>query len=100
MSYRQRRRTRSWSGSCAPDGRVGALCLIDAAVGTRIDVVTADGSHVSYEIAERRSYAKDQGLPRTLFRAGGAPRLVLITYGGTFDRNTQHYTDNVVILAT
>ena len=75
------------------------LGLIDAPIGTRIDVRTSDGSHVTYEITERRSYAKDQGLPRDLFRTDGAPRIALITCGGTFDRTTQQYTDNVVILA-
>ncbi|GAA4696299.1 Sortase family protein [Promicromonospora umidemergens] len=60
----------------------GAMArLIDAPIGTRIDVVTADGAHVSYQITERRSYAKDEGLPRDLFRSDGAPRLVLITCG-------------------
>jgi hypothetical protein len=38
-------------------------------------------------------------LPVELFRRDQAPVLVLITCGGTFDRTTRHYADNVVVTA-
>ncbi|MCW2756635.1 MAG: hypothetical protein JWO46_381, partial [Nocardioidaceae bacterium] len=35
-----------------------------------------------------------------VYRGDGRPSLRLITCGGTFDRHSGHYLDNVVVLAT
>lgn len=75
------------------------LRLVDAPMGTAVDVTTTAGASVTYRVVERRSYPKADGLPRDLFAADGAPRLVLITCGGAFDRASRHYVDNIVIVA-
>jgi hypothetical protein len=75
------------------------LRVVDAPLGTVVDVTTTAGATVSYRVVERRSYRKSEGLPRDLFAADGPPRLVLITCGGPFDRAVRHYRDNIVIVA-
>ena len=45
-----------------------------------------------------RSYRKD-ALPTSLYSRRGAPRLVIVTCGGPFDRRTGRYRDNVVLTA-
>lgn len=49
--------------------------------------------------ADQRVYRKTDGLPADLFATAGAPRLVLITCGGTFDRAAASYLDNIVVFA-
>ncbi|WP_186813480.1 class F sortase [Cellulomonas xylanilytica] len=73
--------------------------LIRAPMQTAITVQDAAGGLTRYALSERRSLPKSE-LPADLFTLGGAPRLVLITCGGTFDRATGHYSDNVVMIAT
>lgn len=74
--------------------------LLRAPLGTVLDVVTADGTTVRYAVTERRTYAKDAGLPAELFRADGPARLVVITCSGAFDTTTGRYADNAVVIAT
>lgn len=74
--------------------------LVEAPLGTEVRVGTADGDVATYAVAERRSYAKADGLPREVYRADGPHRLVLVTCGGVFDARTGHYSDNVVVVAT
>lgn len=73
--------------------------LLTAAVGTSVEVTAADGAVLRYTLAERRTYGKDDGLPRDLFRVDGPPRLVLITCAGRFDAATGHYAQNAVLVA-
>ena len=61
-------------------------------------VVDAGGRPRPYTVAARRVYPKN-ALPAEVFAATGAPRLVLITCGGPFDRARRHYRDNVVVYA-
>ncbi len=106
-----------WSAGAVPGAAAGAtvvaahvdaadagtgpmLRLVEAPVGTVVDVTTTDGTTVTYRVVERRSYPKADGLPRDLFASDGPPRLVLITCGGVFDRAAHHYRDNVVLVAT
>jgi hypothetical protein len=74
--------------------------LLRAPLGTVVEVVTTDGSTVRYTLTERRSHAKDAGLPAELFRADGPPRLVVVTCGGAFDVAAARYADNVVLVAS
>lgn len=74
--------------------------LLRAPLGTVVEVGTTDGSTLRYALTERRSHAKDAGLPAELFRADGPPRLVVITCGGAFDVAAGRYADNVVIVAS
>lgn len=73
--------------------------LLTAPVGTSVEVTAADGAVLRYTLAERRTYGKDDGLPRELFRVDGPPRLVLITCAGRFDAATGHYAQNAVLVA-
>ena len=74
--------------------------LLRAPLGTVVEVGTTDGSTLHYALTERRSHAKDAGLPAELFRADGPPRLVVITCGGAFDAAAGRYADNVVLIAS
>ncbi|MBN9098543.1 MULTISPECIES: class F sortase [unclassified Pseudonocardia] len=77
----------------------GALFHLAALVpGDVVAVVTAQGAVVAYAVQEVHRF------PKTAFRAdlltpGGAPRLVVVTCGGVFDRATRNYEDNVVVVA-
>jgi hypothetical protein len=62
-------------------------------------VTTAHGDSFSYRVTARNSYNKN-GLPPALFATDGPARLVLITCGGSFDRSTLSYQDNVVVCAS
>lgn len=67
--------------------------------GELIHVGLSQGSTLQYRIVAVRAYPK-ASLPPTLFTGPvGAPRLALITCGGTFDRATGHYQSNVVVWA-
>jgi hypothetical protein len=84
------------------DSRVDGLGALSALrwveVGEPVLLYGADGREVRYRVVARRQYLK-AALPRELFAVGGPPRLVLITCGGTFDRATRSYSDNVVVHA-
>lgn len=74
----------------------GALYHLESVpIGARATVETTKGT-VTYQVVGRRVYAK-QALPRSVFDTRGAPRLVLITCGGPFDKTTRHYADNIVV---
>jgi hypothetical protein len=63
--------------------------------GAAVSVRSSDGSSRPFVIVAVRSYPK-AGLPARLFARAGPPVLALVTCGGTFDRSTRHYADNVV----
>jgi hypothetical protein len=65
--------------------------------GDRVVLGTASGD-LPYAVAAVRHYPK-VALPAEVFGVDGTPRLVLVTCGGTFDRRTRHYSDNVVVYA-
>lgn len=95
------------SGSVVIDGHVDSAAfgvgaffrLKDARPGDDVVVTNAAGVTTRYSVVARRTYDKTR-LPVTeLFAADVEPRLVLLTCGGTFDRTTRHYADNVVVYA-
>ena len=51
---------------------------------------------MDYTVAAVRAYAKAD-LPAEVFDRAGAPRLVLISCGGPFDRARRSYRDNIVV---
>lgn len=79
----------------AEAGRGALFRLETLTPGARIEVRAA-GRTRAYEVVARRSYVKRK-LPAGLFRTDTAPRLVLITCGGSFDDGT--YSHNVVVYA-
>jgi Sortase domain len=96
------------TGTVVVDGHVdsaaagpGALFrLTDLHASDRIAITTPDGQQQDDRVIGRRVYAKANGLAADLFSSTGAPRLVLITCGGPFDRTTLSYLDNIVVFAS
>ncbi|MGW7264504.1 class F sortase [Streptomyces sp. NPDC054842] len=79
---------------------LGAFAAIhDLPLGAKVRVIAADGHSYAYVVAARRTYPQ-RNLPRDLFTRRGAPRLALLTCGGTFERETGGYDSNLVVYAT
>lgn len=104
-----------WTGSALPGSSTGATVIdghVDTAqqgrgalfglstlnAGDPVSLSSATTT-VTYRVYARRTYPKGHALPPDLFSDQGPPHLVLITCGGPFERSTQHYRDNVVVLA-
>lgn len=110
------RTTGWWTDSARPGAATGSVVLdghVDSATrglgafftlgqarpGDRVVVVNARRVPVAYRVVARRAYRKT-ALPTTeIFAQTTAPRLVLITCGGSFDHRTGNYLDNIVIYA-
>ena len=73
--------------------------LRDLQRGAEIRVTDDQRRTVVYRVDEVR-HVKKAALPTDgLFDRSGSPRLVLITCGGTFDRVTRTYSDNIIVTA-
>ncbi len=68
--------------------------------GDRILISRADGSTAPFTVQKVLTVAKRAFPTSLVYRGDGRPSLRLITCGGTFDRKTGHYRDNLVVLAT
>ncbi|QCB95434.1 class F sortase [Cellulomonas shaoxiangyii] len=73
--------------------------LRDVGAGTAVVVTTADGATYEYRVRDVVRVPKDTAPVGEWFDRAGAPRLVLVTCGGAFDRDVGHYSDNVVVTA-
>ncbi|MFS0703419.1 class F sortase, partial [Cellulomonas sp. 179-A 9B4 NHS] len=73
--------------------------LRDVAAGAAVVVTTADGTTYEYRVQDVVRVPKDTAPVGEWFDRTGAPRLVLVTCGGAFDRQVGHYADNVVVTA-
>jgi hypothetical protein len=82
-------------------GSPGAFfALRSVRVGAPVVVTMVDGSDVRFVITAVNELAKTE-LPRDeIFSRSGVARLALVTCGGSFDRRTRHYENNVVVYAT
>lgn len=69
-------------------------------VGDTIDVTLADGSTITFTVDGSQRVAKDAFPTADVYGPVPGPVLRLITCGGTFDRGTGHYVDNVVVYAS
>jgi hypothetical protein len=105
-----------WTAGGIPGAPTGTVVLdghVDSAVaglgalwplrfarpGQLITLGLSDGRAVAYRVIAIRSYPK-ANLPAGLFSGRiGPATLVLVTCGGSFDRATGHYQDNVVVYA-
>lgn len=74
--------------------------LHDLAPGALVDIARADGSTVTFTVAEVRRFGKDEFPTAAVYGDTPGPELRLITCGGDFDPSTRHYRDNVVVFAT
>jgi hypothetical protein len=70
------------------------------AVGSRVEVVLADGTVLPYTVRRVDRVAKTALPAGQVFARDGPPRLALVTCGGEFDAATGGYRDNVVVTAT
>ena len=73
--------------------------LLDVGAGAAVTVTTADGIPHQYRVVSVEKIPKDGAPVDQWFDRSGAPRLVLVTCGGTFRRDIGHYTDSVVVTA-
>ena len=73
--------------------------LRELAPGDRVRVTGTDGRTVEYSVVARQEYPKAVIDLNAYMSATGAPRLTLITCGGSFDSRTRHYSDNVIVTA-
>lgn len=71
--------------------------LRDLAAGDLIEVRTAAGEVLAYDVVSLEQFPKAEAPMARLFAADGPHRLVLISCGGAFDGGS--YTDNVVVTA-
>lgn len=64
------------------------------------DVISVDhraGEVTHWRVTGRTTYPKQELPIADIFTRFGPTRLVLITCGGSFDSDTRHYTENVVV---
>lgn len=80
------------------DGKGPFSRLVALQPGARVDVVT-DAGAVAYEVVSVEQVAKLALDTGSLFDRSGEHRLHLVTCGGRYDRATNSYEDNVVVVA-
>jgi LPXTG-site transpeptidase (sortase) family protein len=73
--------------------------LTAAAPGDRFTVTYDDGSAREFEVAAVRQYPKDRLPVDELFAVDGPDQVVLVTCGGSFNRQISSYDDNIVAYA-
>jgi LPXTG-site transpeptidase (sortase) family protein len=73
--------------------------LKDLAVGDAVKVTMANGTRHDYVVRTVVRVAKPEIRWQDIFVRDGAPRLVLVTCGGTFRPSVGHYADNVIVTA-
>ncbi len=81
------------------DGAGPFIRLAEIRRGTRVTVRGADGSTHVFRVVSRQTFPKSKAPYSRLFARDGTPRLTLVTCGGTFDRKTGSYRDNIVVTA-
>jgi sortase (surface protein transpeptidase) len=67
--------------------------------GATIEVERSDRSVAVFRVTERAQYDKDAFPTEKVYGPTSAPELRVITCGGSFDWDTHHYDDNVVVFA-
>ena len=68
--------------------------------GDTASVRRADGTTVTFVVQDVQSFRKDEFPTERVYGPTSGPELRLVTCGGGFDRESGHYVDNVVVLAT
>ena len=80
-------------------GRGAFFDLVDLRVGAAIQVQLADRTELDYRVSQVERIDKSMLPVDRLFARDGAPVLTLVTCGGSFDRATRNYRQNVVVTA-
>ena len=73
--------------------------LRDLAAGARVVVTDAGGARHAYTVTAVESVPKPDVPLGAVFDRAGEPRLLLVTCGGTWDRERRSYSDNVLVTA-
>jgi sortase (surface protein transpeptidase) len=73
--------------------------LKDLEPGATIEVERTDHSVAVFTVTAREQYDKDAFPTDRVYGPTSTPQLRVITCGGSFDWNTRHYNDNVVVFA-
>jgi hypothetical protein len=74
--------------------------LRDVRRGQEVEVRRADGSTVTFVVRRMEQVAKRSFPTRRVYGKTRLPTLRLVTCGGSFDRASGHYRDNVIAYAT
>lgn len=67
--------------------------------GDVVDVTLADGTVVPFAVSSVVTVAKSDAAWDAVFTREGPRRLVLVTCGGTFQREERRYSDNIIVTA-
>jgi hypothetical protein len=67
--------------------------------GALIEVTRADGTIAEFSVEAVQVVEKDRFDPNRVYGSAGRPELRLITCGGSFDKEKQAYSANVVVFA-
>ena len=73
--------------------------LHDVLPGDQITVTRADGSKPVFRVTRVAQFPKDQFPTKLVYGNIDHPGLRLITCGGTFNSQSGHYEDNLVVFA-
>lgn len=73
--------------------------LRELVAGDTTQVTSADGTVRTYEVVDVTVLPKPTVTWTDVFTRGADERLVLVTCGGTFSRDTRSYSDNVIVTA-
>lgn len=73
------------------------LRLGELRVGDGVEVQRVDGTVVAFTVTARTDTPKAEFPTARVYAPTPVPELRLVTCGGTFDRATGHYRDNVVV---
>jgi hypothetical protein len=74
--------------------------LRDVEHGDRVEVVGVDGTVVPYRVDDLETHPKDAFPTASVYGPTSGPTLRLVTCGGEFDDDRQHYRDNTIAYAT
>lgn len=83
-------------------GAAGPSVFFDLAllqVGDTVEVDRADGTTATFEIYDLQQFPKDTFPTLAVYGNTPGPELRLITCAGTFDDDTGHYDDNIIVYA-
>jgi hypothetical protein len=80
-------------------GTLGTFAVLHlVTIGDEVVVHDTAGRPVRYTVTGRIDLPKAE-LPESFFHRDGPGQLVLVTCGGTFDRGTRRYAENIIVLA-
>lgn len=85
------------------DSRTGPAVfyrLRELSAGDVVSVKLADGRAADFVVERTAQFPKDRFPTIDVYAPSSEPRLRLITCGGSFDRRSRHYRDNVVVYAS